>query len=169
MTSGIDAVLRAANAAADMAANIDSRPDVLRASQEALQAAFDGVAEDEGVRIAKAVGDGLEAAAKVTGDYRAWARAWHYMPSPGRRAAVAEFAARLDAWCIQNRPKPDTPRRRLAKLALTLLRAGTTGRALLRRLDAANATFEEPLPAEAIGEVAVWAAATVAEGHRHAA
>lgn len=169
MTSGIDTVLRAANAAADMAANIDSHPDVLRAAQEALRAAFDGLAEDEGIRIAKAVGEGLEAAARVTGDYRAWARAWHYMPSPGRRAAVAEFAARLDAWCVQNRRKPDTPRQRLAKLALALLRTGTTGPELLRRLDAANATFDEPLPSQTVGEVAIWAAAAVAEGHRHAA
>lgn len=169
MNAYIDVVLRAANAAADLAASIDSHPDVLRAAQEALQAAFEGIPEDEGIRIAKAVGAGLEAAAKVTGDYRAWARAWHYMPSPGRRAAVAEFTARLDAWCVDNRPKPDTPRRRLAKLALALLRTGTTGRELLRRLDAANATFDEPLPAAAVGEVAVWAAAAVAEGHRHAA
>lgn len=164
-----DTLLRAATAAADMAASIDAHPDVLRATEEALQAAFEGIPEPEGVNIAKAIGEALEAVSQVTGDYRAWARAWHFMPSPGRRAVAAEFAARLDAWTVQHRPKPETPRRRLAKLALTLLRSGTTGRALLHRLDHANATLMEPLSTEAVGEVAVWAARTVTEGHRHAA
>ena len=164
-----DCTIRAASAAADMAASIDAHPDVLRASCEALQAAFHGIEEAEGVRIAKAVGAGLEAVAEITGDYRAWAKAWHYMPSPGRQAAVAEFAARLDAWSVQNQPKPDTPRRKLAKFAMKLLRAGTTGRELLRRLDEANATMEEPIPAEIVGEIAVWATRTVMEGRRNAA
>jgi hypothetical protein len=169
MSIATDTLLRAATAAADMAANLDAHPDAQRGTEDALQAAFDGIPEDEGARIAKAIGEALEAVAEVTGDYRAWARAWHFMPSLGRRAAVAEFAARLDAWCVQNRPKPERPRRRLAKFALMLLRAGTTGRELLRRLDDANATFTEPLSAEIVGEVAVWAARAVMEDHRHAA
>lgn len=164
-----DYTIRAAAAAANLAASIDADPDVLHASQDALQAAFGGIEEAEGVRIAKAIGAGLEAVAQITGDYRAWAMAWHYMPSPGRRAAAAEFGARLDAWSVQRQPKPDTPRRRLAKFALKLLRAGTTGRELLRRLNEANATLEDPIPAEVVGEIAVWAARTVMEGRRNAA
>ena len=169
MSTVMDASARAATAAANLAASIDARPDVLHASQEALQAAFHGIEEAEGVRIAKAIGAGLEAVAEITGDRRAWAMAWHYMPSPGRRAAAADFAARLDAWSVQNQPKPDTPRRKLAKFALKLLRAGTTGRELLRRLDEANATMTEPVSAEMVGEIAVWASRAVTEGRRHAA
>jgi hypothetical protein len=110
---------------------------------------------------------GLEEAARLSDDWRAWAFACNRIPWSHLRAAAAELGERIDAWAAPaNRRRRSTPRRRLAGLALRLLRGGIGGRDLLRQLDAANATFDPPLAADAVGEVAAWAAGEV-RGHRH--
>jgi len=165
MTALDDVRISALTVAADLAAGIDAGAEGLEEKGAALAGAFADTDEDAGVRI----GAGLESAARISGDWRPWAAAWHFLPSPGRRAAAAELAQRLDAWCVQRRPQPHTPRQRLARLALALLREGVAGRAALARLDEANATLDEPLTAEAVGQVLVWAGRVANEDRANAA
>ena len=169
MTALDGCMISAMAAAADLAAAIDAGAEELEEKGAALADAFAGTDEDGGVRIAEAIGAGLESVARITGDWRGWATGWHYLPSPGRRAAAADLAQRLDAWSAQRRPQPDTPRKRLARLALALLREGVAGRAALASLDRANATFDEPLTPETIGAVLLWAARAAKEGRPNAA
>jgi len=169
MTALDDCMISAMAAAADLAAGIDAGAEALEEKGAALAAAFGGTDEDAGVRIGEAIGAGLESAARISGDWRPWATAWHFLPLPGRRAAAAELAQRLDAWTVQRRPQPHTPRQRLARLALALLREGVGGRAALASLDRANETLDQPLPAEAVGEVLVRAGRIANERRAHVA
>jgi len=169
MTARDACLVSAMAAAADLAAGIDADAEVLEEKGAALAAAFSDTDEDAGVRIAEAIGAGLESAARISGDWHPWATAWHFLPSPGRRAAAAELAQRLDAWCVQRRSPPPTPRQRLARMALALLREGVAGRAALLKLDQANATLDQPLPAEAVGAVLIWAGRVANEDRANAA
>lgn len=88
-------------------------------------------------------------------------------------AANAEFSARIEAsrrahLATRRAAPPDTPRRRLSRLAVRLLRSGCSGRELLAELDAANAALPAPLDADAVGSVALWASGAVRET-RHGA
>lgn len=136
---------------------------------EDLRDMFATTPDADAVRIGKLVSDRLFAHAARTGDFATWAEALHHLPRPGQREAAAEFCARLDAW---RKPAPARPAddgaRRLRGLACQLVRAGTPGRELLRRLDDANATLAAPMSAEQIENVAVWAAKVAKEQSRAA-
>ncbi len=110
----------------------------------------------------------LAGSARITGEWGGWAEAQWHLPSSSWRAACREFQSRVAAWATPSRPAPETPRRQLARLAIRLLRTGTTAGELLRQLDAANATLHEPVTSSTVGEVAIWAASAVREDRRHA-
>lgn len=100
---------------------------------------------------------------RMAEQWAAWAEALWTEPSEFRSAAGAELWRRLGAWVVPPAPRRETPRRRLARLAVRLLRAGCSGRELLRQLDKAAATLPEPIAAEDVGSVALWAAQAVRE------
>ena len=131
---------------------------------DALHDAFVGLPQGTADALVTRVSADLASAARVSGDYVPWAFAVNRLPWPHMRLPVAEFAQRIDAWTVQERPRPDTPRRRVARLAMRLLRAGVGGRELLRQLDAANSSLDTPLAADVVGDVATWAANAVKAG-----
>ncbi len=134
-----------------------------------LARAFHGLSDEGADALGRELLAGLELAAELTSDRRAWAFACNRIPWSHWRSAAAELAQRIDAWVVPTqRRRRGTPRSRLASLALRLLRAGTGGRELLRQLDVANATLDPPLRPDDVGAVAVWAAGAV-RGHRHVA
>jgi hypothetical protein len=129
--------------------------------------AFQGLSNDSADSLGRELLDGLDLAARLSGDRTAWAFAANRVPWSYVRQAAADLQKSVDAWAVptQRRRLP-TPRRHLAGLAVRLVRGGVGGRALLSQLDAANATLPEPLDAEAVGAVAVWAAGAV-QGQSH--
>jgi hypothetical protein len=135
------------------------------ADGDELARAFRGLGDDNADALGRELLAGMEQAAKLTGDWRWWAFACNRIPWSHVRLAGRELGARLDAWAAEpRRMRGAAPRKALAKLALRLLRQGMGGRALLHRLDEANGTLSSPLPADAVGDVALWAAAAVNRG-----
>jgi hypothetical protein len=129
---------------------------------------FRGLSDDGADVLGRDLLDGLDAAARQTGDWLGWAFAANRIPWSHIRQAAAELQHRVDAWTVPaGRRRVPSPRRRLAGLALRLLRGGAGGRELLHHLALANATLDPPLPPDAVDSVALWAAAAV-KGARHA-
>lgn len=135
-----------------------------------LEEGFVGLSAPLCDRLARAISDKLAQHAAVTRDWSWWAEAQWHLRLPALREAAQPFRERLDAIARATRRDraPDPRRRELARAALRLLRAGASGRELLARLDDLNCALPEPLPPDAIGTVALWAAKTVREG-AHAA
>lgn len=126
---------------------------------EALRESFCGLSDEEAVPLGHAITEQLEEKARATGDWAIWARALHAIPRTGERAAWKAFGDRLAAWARPQRPKATDPgARQLARLALDLIRAGVPSGDVLHRLDDANATLGEPVSAERVGHIAIWAA-----------
>jgi hypothetical protein len=110
-------------------------------------------------KLGRAILDRLADHAARCGDWTVWAETCWAVALPGLREAGAPFRAKLDASArrrLQHRPDPR--RQELARTALRLLRRGTTGRILLTELRQLNSGFDQPLPADAISSVAIWAA-----------
>ncbi|MCC6718240.1 MAG: hypothetical protein IT555_10175 [Acetobacteraceae bacterium] len=126
-----------------------------------LAAAFAGVTGEVADKLGRHLVNGLALVARVTGDWKPYGFAVNRVPWSYQRPAAVDLQQRVDAWTVAKRPQPDSPRRRLARLAMKLIRAGTPGRDVLRQLDQANATMPAPIAAETVGELARWAATEV--------
>ena len=146
----------------------DALDAAFAADADRLAAAFAGLSGEVADKLGKHLTKGLGTAAGITGDWSAYGFAVNRVPWSHIREPARELQQRIDAWTVAAPRRVDSPRRRLARLAVKLIRAGTPGRDVLRQLDAANATLSEPIAAEAVGAVAVWAARTV-RGLAHAA
>jgi hypothetical protein len=129
--------------------------------QDNLARAFRGLSDDGVANLGRELLQGLDLAARLSGDRTAWAFACNRIPWPYVRVGAAELQARIDAWTAPAGRQAAPGRRQLARLAIRLLRAGEPGAKVLAQLDAANATLAAPITAEAVGDVARWAAAEV--------
>ena len=126
-----------------------------------LARAFQGLSNDAADALGRELLDGLDQAARLSADRTAWAFASNHVPWSHVRAGAAELQGRIDTWAAPAGRKAPPGRRQLARLAIRLLRAGEPGARVLAQLDAANATLATPIAAEAVGEVAIWAARAV--------
>lgn len=139
-------------------AAIEDQPGNPSATWQTVGAAFAHFDETTALDLSNAVAERLFASGQRTGSFKAWAAALHHLPRRGQREAAQSFATRVDAWVVRSPAAADVGLRRLRRLACDLIRAGTYGRELLRRLNEANATLASPISSAAIGNVALWAA-----------
>lgn len=146
-------------------ATAEDRPGAPSSLWDVVRGAFVHLDEPAAVALGKQIAAELFASGQRTGNLKPWAEAQHRLPRPGQREAAQELCRTLDAWRTPPPARPaDDSGRRLRRLACQLVRAGTTGRELLRRLDEADATLPAPLSAEAVGRIAAWAAHTARKG-----
>lgn len=139
----------------------DALDAAFSADADRLAAAFAGLSGEVADKLGKHLAKGLETAAGITGDWSAYGFAVNRVPWSYIREPARELQQRIDAWTVAPPRRVDSPRRRLARLAVKLIRAGTPSRDVLRQLDQANATMEAPIAAEVVGDVARWAATEV--------
>lgn len=123
--------------------------------------------DDEGDRFARGVTRLLMRAAHITKNWAPYFDSQWALPSSSWRQACREFGDRVAAWAVPAKPKAETPRRQLGRLAIRLVQAGEDATSLLRRLDVANATFDAPVSAADVGDIAIWAARTASGDRLH--
>lgn len=134
----------------------------------AVSAVFASLPPAIAEEMARAVSAKLQEHAAITGDWTLAAEAAWHLRARHWRDAGAELAAHVDAWRAPPGRPADDRRRRLARLAVRLVKAGSPSLDIIRRLSEANATLEAPLDEQALASVAVWAAKAAGE-KRHPA
>ena len=134
----------------------------------AIEAGFRGLPEAQALDLAREITRRLEQHAVASGDWTTWAKALHVLPRPGQREAAQWFVSRLDAWTPPPPPRPvDDRRRRLARLAVRLVKSRMPSVQVIAKLNEANATLPEPLDGDTVYSIALWAAS--AAGVKNAA
>ena len=134
----------------------------------AIETGFAGLSEPLALELAAEITRRLEQHAQASGDWQPWAEAQHHLPRPGWREAGQLLGQHLDAWTAPKPARPtDDRRRRLARLAVQLVKARVPSLQVIARLDEANAVLSDPIPGDSVHEIALWAAG--AAGGKNAA